>query len=175
VFALEQFQALGIDFVSITQSIDTSGPMGKLVFSVLAAIAEFERELIRESVGVGMKEAPPPGKTLWPARRRNLALRKLRSCGKVVYPGASLLRPQVCRLISCGHGCFQLKAAAAKKGGNSIADSTDGRLAGATARKRHVNFSPPFAAIPLLDSPTEGILLQSYVVAGRGRSRNPAP
>jgi DNA invertase Pin-like site-specific DNA recombinase len=62
VFALEQFQALGIDFVSVTQAIDTSGPMGKLVFSVLAAIAEFERELIRERVVAGMKEARRRGK-----------------------------------------------------------------------------------------------------------------
>ena len=62
VFALEQFQALGIDFVSVTQAIDTSGPMGKLVFSVLAAIAEFERELIRERLVAGLKEAPRRGK-----------------------------------------------------------------------------------------------------------------
>lgn len=62
VFALEQFQTLGIDFVSVTQAIDTSGPMGKLVFSVLAAIAEFERELIRERVVAGMKEARRRGK-----------------------------------------------------------------------------------------------------------------
>jgi DNA invertase Pin-like site-specific DNA recombinase len=62
VFALEQFQALGIDFVSVTQAIDTSGPMGKLVFSVLAAIAEFERELIKERVVAGMKEAQRRGK-----------------------------------------------------------------------------------------------------------------
>ena len=62
VFALEQFQALGIDFVSVTQAIDTSGPMGKLVFSVLAAIAEFERDLIRERVVAGMKEARCRGK-----------------------------------------------------------------------------------------------------------------
>jgi DNA invertase Pin-like site-specific DNA recombinase len=62
VFALEQFHALGIDFVSVTQSIDTSGPMEKLVFSVLAAIAEFERELIRERVVVGMKEVGRQGK-----------------------------------------------------------------------------------------------------------------
>ncbi len=62
VFALEQFQVLGIDFVSVTQAIDTSGPMGKLVFSVLAAIAEFERELIRERVKAGMKEARRRGK-----------------------------------------------------------------------------------------------------------------
>jgi DNA invertase Pin-like site-specific DNA recombinase len=62
VFALEQFQTLGIDFVSVTQAIDTSGPMGKLVFSVLAAIAEFERELIKERVVAGMKEARRRGK-----------------------------------------------------------------------------------------------------------------
>jgi DNA invertase Pin-like site-specific DNA recombinase len=62
VFALEQLQALGIDFVSVTQAIDTSGPMGKLVFSVLAAIAEFERELIKERVIAGMKEARRQGK-----------------------------------------------------------------------------------------------------------------
>ena len=62
VFALEQFEALGISFVSVTQSIDTSGPMGRLVFSVLAAIAEFERDLIRERVIAGMQEAKRRGK-----------------------------------------------------------------------------------------------------------------
>jgi DNA invertase Pin-like site-specific DNA recombinase len=62
VFGLEQFQNLGIDFVSVTQAIDTSGPMGRLVFSVLAAIAEFERDLIRERVLAGIKEAKRRGK-----------------------------------------------------------------------------------------------------------------
>jgi DNA invertase Pin-like site-specific DNA recombinase len=62
VFALEQFQSWGIDFISTTQAVDTSGPMGKLVFSVLAAIAEFERDLIRERVIAGMKEARRRGK-----------------------------------------------------------------------------------------------------------------
>ena len=62
VFALEQFQALGIAFISVTQAVDTSGPMGKLVFSVLAAIAEFERDLIRERVIAGMTEARRQGK-----------------------------------------------------------------------------------------------------------------
>jgi DNA invertase Pin-like site-specific DNA recombinase len=62
VFALEQFHAMGIDFVSVTQAIDNSGPMGKLVFSVFAAIAEFERELIGERVVAGMKEVGRQGK-----------------------------------------------------------------------------------------------------------------
>jgi DNA invertase Pin-like site-specific DNA recombinase len=62
VFALEQFENWGIAFVSATQGIDTSGPMGRLVFSVLAAIAEFERDLIRERVIAGMREARRKGK-----------------------------------------------------------------------------------------------------------------
>ena len=62
VFALEQFQSWGIDFVSVTQSIDTSGLMGRLVYAVLAAIAEFERDLIRERVVAGMREARRKGK-----------------------------------------------------------------------------------------------------------------
>jgi DNA invertase Pin-like site-specific DNA recombinase len=62
LLALEQSQTLGIDFESVTQTIDTSGPMGKLVFSGLAEIAEFERELIKERVVAGMKEAQRQGK-----------------------------------------------------------------------------------------------------------------
>jgi DNA invertase Pin-like site-specific DNA recombinase len=57
VFALEQFQALGVDIVSVDQAIDTLGPMGKLVFSLLAVIAEIEPELIRERVVAVMKDA----------------------------------------------------------------------------------------------------------------------
>ena len=62
VFALEQFQSLGVDFISITQAMDTSGPMGKLIFTVLASIAEFERDLIRERVIAGMRQARLQGK-----------------------------------------------------------------------------------------------------------------
>lgn len=44
--ALETFQALGIEFVSLTEGIDTSTPAGKLVFTILGAVAELERSLI---------------------------------------------------------------------------------------------------------------------------------
>src|SRR6516165_397074 len=39
VLALEEFQALGIDFISLNESIDTSTPMGRMVFTVIAAVA----------------------------------------------------------------------------------------------------------------------------------------
>jgi DNA invertase Pin-like site-specific DNA recombinase len=68
VEALEEFGELGVDFVSYTQQIDTTTPAGKLTFSVLAAIAEFERELIRERVKAGMAAAKARGKHV--GRRR---------------------------------------------------------------------------------------------------------
>jgi DNA invertase Pin-like site-specific DNA recombinase len=68
VDTLEEFAKLGVDFVSYTQQIDTTTPAGKLTFTVLAAIAEFERELIRERVKAGMAAAKAKGKRV--GRRR---------------------------------------------------------------------------------------------------------
>jgi DNA invertase Pin-like site-specific DNA recombinase len=55
--ALEEFKALGIEFVSLTEAVDTSTPMGKMVFTVLGAVAELERNLIAERVKAGMHRA----------------------------------------------------------------------------------------------------------------------
>jgi DNA invertase Pin-like site-specific DNA recombinase len=55
--ALEEFQSLGVDFVSVTEAIDTSTPAGKMVFTVLGAVAELERTIIRERVIAGQKAA----------------------------------------------------------------------------------------------------------------------
>jgi DNA invertase Pin-like site-specific DNA recombinase len=41
--ALEMFQALGIEFVSLSEQMDTSTPTGKMIFTVLGAVAELER------------------------------------------------------------------------------------------------------------------------------------
>jgi|ERR1051325_4945986 DNA invertase Pin-like site-specific DNA recombinase len=64
VMALEEFHALGIDFVSLNESIDTSTPMGKMVFTILAAVAELERALIRERVQAGVDRARRQNKRL---------------------------------------------------------------------------------------------------------------
>src|SRR5467141_3471716 len=62
--ALETFQALGIDFVSLSESLDTSTPTGKMVFTVLGAVAELERSLIVERVKAGLRNARAKGKKL---------------------------------------------------------------------------------------------------------------
>jgi len=59
--ALETFQALGIQFVSLTEGVDTSTPAGKMVFTVLGAVAELERSLIVERVKAGMRNAKAKG------------------------------------------------------------------------------------------------------------------
>ena len=64
VLALEEFSALGIDFISLPESIDTSTPMGKMVFTVIGAVAELERALIRERVVMGLNRARKQGKCL---------------------------------------------------------------------------------------------------------------
>ena len=61
VTALETFNALGVDFISLSESVDTSTPMGKMVFVVLGAVAELERSLIKERVLLGLKRAKAQG------------------------------------------------------------------------------------------------------------------
>ena len=62
--ALEQFQSLGIDFVSLSENVDTSTPTGKMIFTVLGAVAELERSLIFERVKAGIRNARAKGKKL---------------------------------------------------------------------------------------------------------------
>ncbi len=61
VTALEELEGLGIDFCSYQDSIDTSTNHGKLVFTIMGAIAEFERSLIRERVLAGIRRAKENG------------------------------------------------------------------------------------------------------------------
>jgi DNA invertase Pin-like site-specific DNA recombinase len=62
--ALETFRAIGIEFVSFSEQLDTSTPTGKMVFTVLGAVAELERSLIVERVKAGLRNARAKGKRL---------------------------------------------------------------------------------------------------------------
>jgi DNA invertase Pin-like site-specific DNA recombinase len=75
VNALEDFRALGIEFISLYEGIDTSTANGKLVFGIFASIAEFERELIRDRVRSGLAAAKAKGKRVGRPRVAVNALR----------------------------------------------------------------------------------------------------
>jgi len=62
--ALEEFDHLGIRFVSVRDQIDTGSPMGKAMFTLIGAMAELESSLISERVTAGMKAARARGKCL---------------------------------------------------------------------------------------------------------------
>jgi DNA invertase Pin-like site-specific DNA recombinase len=66
--ALDEFRALGIEFVSLHEADDSSTPMGRAMFHIAGAFAELEREIIRERVKAGLQSARRRGKRL--GRRR---------------------------------------------------------------------------------------------------------
>ena len=81
--ALETFKVLGIEFVSFSEQMDTSTPTGKMVFTVLGAVAELERSLIAERVRAGLRNARAKGKRLGrpSAKVSNIEISKLLASG----------------------------------------------------------------------------------------------
>jgi DNA invertase Pin-like site-specific DNA recombinase len=60
--SLAEFGALGINFISFTEGIDTTTPSGQLLFHIVGAVAQFERDLISERVRAGIAHARAIGK-----------------------------------------------------------------------------------------------------------------
>jgi DNA invertase Pin-like site-specific DNA recombinase len=93
VLALDEFRARGVDFFSSRDAIDTSAPAGRFVFAVIAAVAELERELIRERTRAGLQAARRRGARLGRPKARfdiDKAV-KLRAEGRSYEAIASLL------------------------------------------------------------------------------------
>ena len=92
--ALETFNALGIAFVSLSEQMDTTTPAGKMVFTVLGAVAELERSLIVERVRAGLRNARAKGKRLGRPRVVLDAARiaRLRAQGRSIREIAQELR-----------------------------------------------------------------------------------
>jgi DNA invertase Pin-like site-specific DNA recombinase len=64
LLALEEFRALGIQFISYNENVDTSTPLGQALFTIVSAVAQLERDLIRERVSAGIRVARENGKHL---------------------------------------------------------------------------------------------------------------
>ncbi|GAC1366687.1 MAG: recombinase family protein [Ktedonobacteraceae bacterium] len=91
---LKDLQGRNIEFVSITERIDTTTPGGKLIFHLMGALAEFERDLIRERTNAGLAAAKARG-------RVGGRPRKLKTNGKValarqMFADQSHSIPEIC-------------------------------------------------------------------------------
>lgn len=118
VLALEEFRSVGIDFVSHQEAVDSSTPIGKAMFTIIGAMAELERNIIRERVLAGMEHA-----------RRNGT-----KSGKAVgRPKAVFDRDEVVRLRNEGLSWREI----ARKL----------RIGGATARRAHKEWLAAQAAL----------------------------
>src|ERR1700745_991552 len=62
LLALEEFRSLGIQFVSYQENMDTSSPLGPALLTIVSAVAQLERDLIRERVSAGIRNARAHGK-----------------------------------------------------------------------------------------------------------------
>lgn len=82
-----EFEALGVDLVVIDQAVDTTTPAGKLMFHVLGAVAEFERDLIRDRVIAGIKRAKAQGRRLGRPRRYRVDVARVK---EMIGQGLSL-------------------------------------------------------------------------------------
>jgi DNA invertase Pin-like site-specific DNA recombinase len=102
---LDEFNHLGITFISLRENIDTAGPLGRAMVVIVGAIAELERSLIVERVRAGMRRAKLEGRRIGRApldidrsqvvadRRAGLSLTK-------VANKHGISRASVCRLVN---------------------------------------------------------------------------
>jgi len=94
---LQGLKKRGIEFMSLTEQIDTTTPGGKLIFHLMGALAEFERDLIRERTNAGLAAAQARG-------RRGGRPRKLKTTGKValarqMFADQSHSVPEICAAL----------------------------------------------------------------------------
>jgi DNA invertase Pin-like site-specific DNA recombinase len=101
---LDELNHLGIEFASLRESIDTSGPLGRAVVVIVGAIGELERSLIVERVKAGMRRAKLEGRRIGraPLEIDRQQLIQDRRCGMSLTQVAKkhrISRASVCRLM----------------------------------------------------------------------------
>jgi len=114
---LKGLQERGIEFISLTEQIDTTTPGGKLIFHLMGALAEFERDLIRERTNAGLAAARARG-------RIGGRPRKLKTNGKValarqMFADQSHSIPEICAALGISRATLYRYAREAKDASSS--------------------------------------------------------
>jgi DNA invertase Pin-like site-specific DNA recombinase len=97
--ALQEFQHLGVDFISYQENIDTTTPQGEMIFTVMASLAQFESALISARVKAGMARARAQGKRI---SRAPLPMAVQRRIATLYHQGLSI--HQIGRQLEIGYG-----------------------------------------------------------------------
>jgi DNA invertase Pin-like site-specific DNA recombinase len=106
---IQHLEACGVDLYLDQQAIDTTTPMGKLVFQVTGAFAEFERSMIRQRVKLGLKRAIAKGVKLGRPKVDSAIERKIE---RQLAKGTGILK--TAKLLGIGTSTVQrIKAATA--------------------------------------------------------------
>ena len=87
---LERIDAGGGKFRSLTESVDTSGPAGRMMMQMLGSFAEFEREMIRERTRAGLQEARAQGRV--PGRKRKITAEQKKEIVEAVSSARRIAR-----------------------------------------------------------------------------------
>jgi DNA invertase Pin-like site-specific DNA recombinase len=103
LLALEEFRSLGIQFISYQENIDTTSPLGQALFTIVSAVAQLERDLIRERVNAGIRHARACGKQL--GRPRRIVNRD--ELVRLRVEGASI--QQIAEKLGVGYGTVRLR------------------------------------------------------------------
>jgi DNA invertase Pin-like site-specific DNA recombinase len=103
LLALEEFRSKGIQFISYQENMDTGSPLGQALFTIVAAVAQLERDLIRERVNAGIRNARAAGKQLGRPRRivDSDAIARMRSEGSSIR--------QISRGLGIGYGTVRTR------------------------------------------------------------------
>src|SRR5205823_4136798 len=94
---LLELDSRGVGFKSLTESIDTTTPGGKLIFHVFGALAEFERDLIRARTNAGLAAARARGRT--GGRPKALGNPKKLAMAKTLFADTKRSIPEICHTL----------------------------------------------------------------------------
>ena len=88
-----------VDFVSISDGIDTSTAVGKLMFHLVGAFAEFERDIISERTKVGLESARARGRKGGKPKGLSAEAQKKAARAKVLYDERRLSIDEICKIL----------------------------------------------------------------------------
>jgi DNA invertase Pin-like site-specific DNA recombinase len=96
---VEQLAEQGIGFRSLTEQLDTTTPGGRLIFHLFAALAQFERDLIRERTQAGLTAARARGRNGGGQRHKAMREERQRQLAQRMYEDRDNPIPDICKAL----------------------------------------------------------------------------